>query len=178
MFIALKSWTLDIIPVRISVEQFLDQTATRGTWYGGGSAAALACALSASLMEKLSCQASTARASRTIRRECTALIETDARVFRDVIRASAQGSRAGFTRALKTAIRVPWQVFDASRRLQQLAPKIGRHIRPRYRVDLRCAVAIARASGASAKFLVATNLAWLGDRAYSRRLLRRMARPA
>ena len=171
----MKSWTLDIIPVRISLEQFLDQTATRGTWYGGGSAAALACALSASLMEKLSCQASTARASRAIRRQCTALIDADARVFAEVIRASSRGNRAGFQRALKSAIRVPWQVFDASRRLQQLAPKIGRHIRPKYRVDLTCAVAIARASGASAKALINTNLAWLGDRAYARQMQRQLA---
>ena len=164
--------------MRISVEQFLDQTDTRGTWYGGGSAAALACALSAALLEKLATHAPTARASRTIRRQCTQLIEEDARTFANVIHVMVRGDRAGTKRALKAATQVPWRVWAASQRLQPLARRIRRDIRPRFRVDLNCALALARASAASSSALVETNLAWLNDRAYTRQLRRRMARLA
>ena len=162
--------------MRISVEQFLDQTATRGTWYGGGSAAALACALSAALLEKLATHAPTARTLRTIRRQCTQLIDEDASAFANVIRVMARGDRAGTKRALKGATQVPWRVWAASQRVQVLAQPIRREIRPRFRVDLNCAVAIARASASSAKDLVETNLLWLNDPAYSRSVRRRMAR--
>lgn len=156
----------------ISVEQLLDQTAKRGTWYGGGSAAALACALAAALLEKLASRPGAAESLRTIRTRCTKLIEEDAHAFARVIQAHMHRDRQAVRRALKVAIEVPAEVCTASQRLLTAAARIRPTLTPAYTSDLRCAVALARASGQAAQALVKTNLEWLDDRAYSRRIRR------
>ena len=81
-----------------------------------------------------------------------------------------------FRRRLKAAIEIPRQVHDDAHRVLTLARGLKRAIPPRYRVDLHCAEAIARAAAASARALIMTNLAWLNEPAYSRRMRRRLAR--
>ncbi len=160
-----------------SIERFLDQIATRGTWYGGGSAAALACALSAALMEKLASQPRLAKALRPIRVRCIRLIHEDAEVFARVIRAASRQNRSAVQGALKAAVNVPKEIYLRSQQLLHMSRQIRRTTRPRYQVDLQCAIALARASGFSARALITTNLAWLADPAYSRRVRRAMAQP-
>ena len=173
----------------IDIERFLEQTADRHSWYGGGSAAALVCALSAALLEKLACLPSRTRGrqagwtlrgktTRTIRAQCARLIEVDARAFARVIRASARHDRLAEARALKTAIEVPWQVHRYTQRLLQVAQRMRTAVSPRYQADLRCAEALAKASGNAARALVNVNLRWLDDPAARRRIRQQLARLA
>lgn len=163
--------------MKIPVERFLAQTAAKGSWYGGGSAAALGCALSAALLEKLANRAASIRSARTIRTRCARLIDDDAVTFARVIRASRR-TRQAWARALKAAIDVPVELAQHAAALIRLARTLRRDISPRYRVDLDCAVLLAHASGQAARALVATNLAWLDDPAYARRIRRRLTRLA
>lgn len=163
--------------MKIPVERFLAQTAAKGSWYGGGSAAALGCALSAALLEKLANRAASVSAARRIRTRCTRLIDADALTFARVIRASRR-SRPAWARALKAAIGVPADVARHAAALLGLARALRRDIHPRYRVDLDCAVFLAKASGQAARALVATNLAWLNDPAHARRIRRKLTRLA
>jgi formiminotetrahydrofolate cyclodeaminase len=131
--------------------------------------------LSAALLEKLATRAASIRSARRIRTRCTRLIDTDAVTFARVIRASRQ-SRQAWARALKAAIEVPAGVARHAAALLGVARALRRDISPRYRVDLDCAVLLAKASGQAARALVETNLAWLNDPAYARRVRRRLAR--
>ena len=170
------------------IGRFLEQTAARHSWYGGGSAAALACALSAALLEKLAClprperdgkqagQATSHQAIRAIRKRCTRLIEVDADAFAGVIRASKRHDRAATQRALRAAIRVPWQVSVCAQRLLRIAGQMKARVSPRYRVDLRCAEVLAKASGNAARALVRANLTWLNEPAARRRIRQQLAR--
>ncbi|MBI3319841.1 MAG: cyclodeaminase/cyclohydrolase family protein [Candidatus Omnitrophica bacterium] len=145
----------------ISVEHLLEQTATRGTWYGGGSAAALSCALSAALIEKLASRPQAIRTARTIRRRCARLIDEDARVFARAVQAMSSQDRHRIRRAMNAAIAVPQEVCASAQRLRRISRQVGKALRPHVRVDLRCADALARAAGDSARALVLTNQAWL-----------------
>ena len=136
----------------------------------------MTCALAAALCEKLLNERAGVAEVRRVRRRCAGLIARDAEVFSCVIRAYYQHDRPAIQRALKTAIQVPLSVHAASQRLLQLAKRGRATIRPRYRVDLICAIALAQASRQAARALVMTNLAWLGDRAYSRRMIQRLQR--
>jgi formiminotetrahydrofolate cyclodeaminase len=160
----------------IYLERFLDQTAKRGTWYGGGSAAALACALAAALLEKLANRSPATTTIRAIRHRCASLIDQDARAFARVIQAQARHDRRAAHRALKAAIEIPGEVYTSSQRLLSAALHIRKAISPSYQVDLRCAEAFARASREAARVLVLTNLKWLGNHAYSRRIHRKRSR--
>ena len=157
-----------------SLEWFLDETAKRGSWYGGGSAAALTCALAASLLEKLANQQTLTRAMRTIRTRCATLTHQDAKTFARVIRATARGDRLATQRALKAAIDIPRQVYVNSQQLLKFSYRIKQTLHPKYQVDLRCAQALAKASGQAARALVMTNLSWLGDGAYRARLAKQL----
>ena len=160
-----------------SLEQLLDQVAKRGSWLGGGSVVALSAALSAALLEKLIANPVQARRLRRIRQECVALIERDARAFARVIRASRRGtSRRLFERALQAATRAPLQVFTHAQALCAAANAAERSVKPRFRSDLRCALALARASRDGAKALILTNLIWLNDASYARTVRRHLSR--
>ena len=169
------------------VDRLLAKIAAKGSWYGGGSAAALCCALAATLIEKLARQPRLAAELGAIRRRGLGLIDHDAETFARVIRSLSRPprqvhsagrgrNRPASRRALKAAIDVPRQVFRDARRLLVLSRTVRRAVSPRYRVDLDCAVAIATAAVASARGLVKTNLAWLGDPVYSRRIRKQIAR--
>lgn len=156
------------------VDGLLAKTATKGSWYGGGSAAALCVALAAALLEKLAQQPRLIAELGAIRRRGAALVDRDAETFARIIYALHRRNRRASRRALTTATEIPRQVFRDARRLLVLSRAVRRTISPRYRVDLNCAVAIAKAAGTSARGLIMTNLAWLADPAYSRRLRREL----
>ena len=158
----------------MSVEELLRQVARKGSWVGGGSVAALCAALSAALLEKLVIQPKSAERLRRIRRACLALIPRDARAFSQVIRAMRHSDRRRFRRSLKAATEVPWQVFAHAQTVQGMCRAAQRSVKPRFQSDLRCALAVALAAGESARTLIHTNLAWLGDAAYTRRMRRRL----
>jgi formiminotetrahydrofolate cyclodeaminase len=161
--------------VPISLDDLLNHTAKRGTWYGGGSAAALACALAAALLEKLCRTPRQARAIRAVRLRATKLIEGDARAFAEVIRAQAGGNRRAAARKLRAATKIPATVYRSAHELLALSQPIARMINPKYQSDLRCARAIAQAAAESAKALITTNLDWLGDAEYSRQMRKQLA---
>lgn len=161
-----------------SIEQVLAQVARRGSWVGGGSVAALGAALSAALLEKLLGDARLARRLRGIRRDCLRLFRVDAEIFARVIRATRTGRRRTFVRSLKAAIEVPCTVFTHARVLEAASRAARRAVGPRFQSDLSCAQAFARASGEAARGFIETNLVWLGDPGYARRIRRTLrARP-
>ncbi len=159
-----------------SLEEFLDQLARRGSWFGGGSAAAFSAALAAGLLEKLVVDPARTRRLRRIRRECLALVEGDAATFASVIRATRAKDRQAFRRALKTATDVPCRVFERAKAVQTACRQAQRVVKPRFQSDLRCALAIALAAAESARTLIHTNLAWLDDAAYAKAVQRRLDR--
>lgn len=167
-----------------SLDQFVSHIARRGSWFGGGSVAALCAALAAGLLEKIVAQAVPARALGRIRRECLGLIQRDADAFARVIRTTERKDQGAFRSSLKTAIDIPCRVFEHAERVQAACRAAQRTVKPQYQSDLRCALAVALAAAESARTLVNTNLAWLNDPAYTRQIERRLqtaqryARPA
>lgn len=157
-----------------SVDRLLAQVARRGSWYGGGSAAALCAALAAALLEKLVIRAPALRTLRAIRRRSYALIEDDARRFARVIAATRTGRRAAFAAALKAATDVPCRVFEDALTVQGECRRAKRDVKPQFQSDLRCAMAMAIAAAESARTLIETNLAWLNDDAYTARIRRKL----
>ena len=153
-----------------SLEQFLDQVARRGSWFGGGSVAAVCAALAAALLEKLVHQAGTAQRLRRIRRECLGLARRDAEAFADVIQTTRRKNRAAFHRTLKAATEIPCRVFEHAAAVQSACRAAQRAVKPQFQSDLRCAMAVALAAGESARALVNTNLAWLNDPNYTVRI--------
>ena len=143
-----------------AVRQLLEQTADRRSSYGGGSAAALSCALAAALVEKLAGRTGSAMTARRLRACCTRLIEADAKAFAAVVRASARQDRSAIRRALTVATDIPSQVGECAQQVLSIARRIRARVSPRYRVDLDCAQALARAAKQSAQALVAANRAW------------------
>ena len=160
----------------ISLEQFLDQTAKRGSWYGGGSASALTGALAAALLEKLLSRPQDVKPVRALRNRCFDFVERDATAFARVIEAYYQHDYSAAKLALKEAIEVPVRVYAVATRVLTTAKRLSRSIRPQYRSDLRCAMSLASASRTSARAFIVTNLKWLGDPAHARRIERRLAR--
>mgnify|MGYP001608927582 CR=1 FL=1 len=158
-----------------SLEEFLEQVARRESWFGGGSVAALAAALAAALTEKLAVQPGAVRRLRRIRRRCLRLVQRDAETFARVIAASRHRNRASFHRRLKTAIEVPWQVFESAQAVAASCRVAQRSVKPQWRSDLRCALSLANASAEAARALISTNLTWLGDPQYSRTVRHRLA---
>jgi len=177
--------------VNRSVQQLLDQTAKRGSWYGGGSVAALACALSAALLEKLVSPTAPRRATklasfrrrspaagmiRATRTQALRLVDEDARTFAHVIKAMYQQDKIATRKALKQAIEVPLRVHVSAHQILQAAERAKRDIPKRYHSDLTCVIALAKASREAARAFVETNLAWLGDKTYTRQVRRKLAR--
>ncbi|MBI2104758.1 MAG: cyclodeaminase/cyclohydrolase family protein [Candidatus Omnitrophica bacterium] len=157
-----------------SIEQFLAQVARRGSWVGGGSVAAFSAALSAALLEKLVHDPAAARRLGAVRRECLALLDRDAEAFARVIRTTRRKDRRAFRAALQAATEVPCRVFEHAQRVQAACRAAQQAVKPRFQSDLRCAMAVAIAAGESARTLIHTNLAWLNDPAYAKRIRRRL----
>ena len=93
-----------------------------------------------------------------------------------MIRAYYQDNRPAAKQALKRAIEIPVEVYASTQRLLRLAESLTTTVPARYRVDLQCAVALARAAGEAARLLVMTNLVWLGDRTYRLHTQHKLAR--
>jgi formiminotetrahydrofolate cyclodeaminase len=173
--------------VNLSLEQLLNQTATRGSWYGGGSVAAMACAASAALLEKLLNPVASSRAGgavtphpasksmRAIRATTLRLIQRDAQAFSRVIKAYYQHDKAAIRRSLKEATEIPLTIALSARRVTATARQLKPQIKPRYRSDLTCVEALATAARTAAEAFVDTNLAWLNDAAYTARVRKQLA---
>ena len=141
---------------------------------GGGSVAAFSAALAAALLEKLIHDPRAARRLGEVRRECLRLLEQDAEAFARVIRTTRRRDRRAFRAALQAATEVPCRVFEHAQGVQAACRIAQRAVKPRFQSDLRCAMAVAMAAGESARTLIHTNLAWLGDPAYTKRVRRRL----
>ena len=157
-----------------SLEAFVEHVARRGSWFGGGSVAALTAALAAALLEKLVHDQAAARRLRRIRRECLGLIDRDAATFARVIQTTRRKQRSTFVRSLKAATDIPCRVFEHAATLQAACRAAQRTVKPRFQSDLRCAMATALAAGESARTLISTNLTWLNDRTYTQQVERRL----
>jgi len=161
-----------------SIERLLEDTARRGSWYGGGSAAALACALAGALLEKLLNRSPSTRAVRAIRLRAAAFVDEDATAFSRVIKAYYQHDQSAARAALRTATKIPLGVHASAGQLLRIARQQKRTISARYQSDLTCVVTLATAARKSARALVLTNLSWLNDPAYSRRARQQLSRAA
>ena len=135
---------------------------------------ALTVALAAALLEKLLIDPQQARRLRRLRQACLALIERDAHTFARAINATRQQRADGFRRALKAATQLQWQLYASAHAIQAICLRTQATVRPRFRSDLRCAQALARAGSQGAKTLIVTNLAWLRDARYTRQMTRRL----
>jgi len=145
----------------VSVQEFLDRVAQRGSWVGGGSASAMTAALSAALLEKLLVAPQAARAIRRIRGECLGLTERDAEAFAKAIQAVRAGRMAAFRRSLEAATQLQRVIQRDARAVEVTGRRARRAVRRRLQSDLRCALVLARASAEAAGILVETNRAWL-----------------
>ena len=145
---------------------------------GGGSVAALSAALAAALLQKLTTHSQTAARLRRIRRECLGLIQRDAAAFSRVISATRHEDRRAFRRTLRAAIEIPCRVYEHAQTVNAACRSERRFVKPRFQSDLKCAQALAEAAAQSARALIATNLAWLGDRTYTKQVHRRVRRVA
>ncbi len=141
---------------------------------GGGSAAALSAALAAALLEKLTPQANAARALRHVRRRCLALVEQDAETFAQAIHALQSRQTGAFRQRLRAATALQEQVFQHAHMIQQAGRQSMRRIKPQFRSDLECTIALAEAARQSASALIRTNLTWLNDPTYAARVRRRL----
>ena len=157
-----------------SVDRFASHIARRGSWFGGGSVAALCAALAAALLEKIVMEAAPARRLAKIRRDCLGLIQRDADAFARVVKTTQRKDRGALRSSLKTAIDIPCRVFEQAERIQAACRAAQRTVKPQYQSDLRCALAVALAAAESARTLVHTNLAWFNDPAYTRQIERRL----
>lgn len=150
-----------------SLEHFLDQVARQGSWFGGGSVAALSAALAAALLEKLLGSTAPARRLQRIRRECFALVSRDAEAFARVIAASRSGNHRAFTRTLKSATEIPCRVFEHAQAIRAASRVAAGSIKPQFQSDLKGARAMAGAAAEGACALIETNLMWLNDHTYT-----------
>ena len=157
-----------------SLEQFLEQVAHHGSWFGGGSVAAFSAALAAALLEKTLGPSPASGRLHRIRRECVTLIRRDAQAFARAIQAARAGRREAFRRALRRAIDIPCRVVERAQAIRAMSHSYHAAIAPAFQSDRACAEALAKASAESARALIAANLAWLGDRGYTQQIRRRL----
>lgn len=109
-----------------------------------------------------------------MRRECAGLVQRDADLFANVIRATRTNNRARFKRALMQATAVPCRVYECAQLVAAACASAQRSVKPKFQSDLRCASALARAASEGAQALIRTNLAWLNEPAAARAIQRRL----
>jgi formiminotetrahydrofolate cyclodeaminase len=102
------------------------------------------------------------------------LIQQDADTFARVIQTTRRNDRTAFRKALQSATEIPCRVFERARLVHGACRAAQRKVKPRFQSDLRCAAAVAAAAAESARALVLTNVSWLDDPAYTRRIRRRL----
>jgi len=138
--------------------------------------AAFSAALAAALLEKLTAKPAVRRALRQHRRTCLRLMERDARSFSRVMTAARAKDRQAWVRSLKAATDIPCRVAECASAVQATCRAAQASVKPTLQSDLRCALALALAAETSARTLIETNLAWLGDPRYTRQVRRRLQR--
>jgi len=133
-------------------------------------------ALAAALLEKLVLERAVKQRLHRLRKDCLKLAQSDADVFAQVVRSVRGGNRSAFRKTLKQAIQIPLRVFGHAQTVRRLCERLQGRIRKGFQSDLHCAVALALASGEGARTLILTNLAWLGDHQYTKKIRERMER--
>ncbi len=144
----------------ISIEQFLDELASRKPVPGGGSVAALSGALAASLVAmaaEYSADTKRADKSRRMAGVLMGLIDKDARAF-------AKGD-------LKEATEVPLQTARYSYEILKLAGALLKDCNPRLITDVGVAAKMAEAAVEGALLNVRVNLSSIKDEEYERDIL-------
>ena len=148
-----------------SINEFLVATASRKPTPGGGSAAALAGSLAASLLEMV-CHLSDTEQGRgfileakTIRLRLGKLIDEDANSFKDFLKAPAHGKEE----ALKKAALIPLETATLSFSVLELAGEIIRICKKSVLTDAGTAAVLADAAVQSACFNVNVNLNTIND---------------
>lgn len=172
----LKASRKGVLVLRGSVEDLLDHVARRGSWYGGGSVAALAAAMACALLEKLILKAGALKKLKRLRKECLALVEKDAVSFARAIHGMRLGRRAVFVSRLKAATEVPYRVLHNAYAIKAMGKAYQKTIKPQFQSDVRCALVLAQASADSAETFIETNLAWLKERSYTAGMHKRIIR--
>lgn len=164
-------------PLRLSVEHYVAATASAGPTPGGGSAAAVAGALAAGLVEKIvylvrlrSLQPARRRAAQ-LRRRLLAAADNDQQAYLALIRIRRHrvGARARQQAWLRAAT-VPTDIVMMCAEVEQLARRVVTHADHWLGPDVRCAVALAQAGARGARALAQMNLEHLPDIPAARRL--------
>ena len=158
------------------LEHVLSQVARKGSWYGGGTAAALGVGISAALLQKLAQRSGDQKRLEAIRHLALRLAEEDAEVFARVIAACRHNGSAAKSKALKRAVEIPCQVYESASRVHAIGQRLRRSIKPRFQSDVRCALALAQAGRQAAKGFIEANLMWLNEPRYARIIRRRLRR--
>jgi formiminotetrahydrofolate cyclodeaminase len=182
-----------------SIQAFLDELAGPSATPGGGSAAALAGAISAALIGMVcnltigrprfaaaedDLRAALAQAE-ALRKQLAALIEADADAFNQVMAAYrlAKDSddqqiarQAAIQTALKKATQVPLETATACAAALRLVGRIIAHINPNALSDAGTAAVLAEAGLRGAQFNVAANLAGIQDAEFVQEVRQAVAR--
>lgn len=153
--------------------EFLDALSAARPDPGGGSAAALAVALGASLCamtaglsaHQLPQAEHVAAEARLLRDRAAPLAQADAEGYREVLAAlrAEDGRRQRVSEALSQASRVPLEVAEIAVRVAALAADVAADGNPHVRGDAIAAAVLAAAGAQAAATLVWINLAGTGD---------------
>jgi len=176
---------------RQGVRALLDALAAPTPTPGGGTAAALAGAMGAALIE-MACRLTASKASsistvaemngaiveaESLRYRLTELADEDARIYEQVIVAhrlpkateeEAENRRKAIQAALKQAARISWQVALACAAVIELGKLVGEQVRPSVRGDAVVGVLLAEAGLRGASLNLEINLFTLGDSQWMR----------
>jgi len=145
-----------------TLQDYLNQVAAKRPVPGGGSVAAYAASLGASLAEKVAAYsrhpgaATARRRAKRLRRELARLAQADARSYLLVVRALKR--RRGLSAALQGATRIPVRVVQLASETRRLAQSLARHGNRQLRSDALCAALLAAAGIRAAAAIAKANL--------------------
>jgi formiminotetrahydrofolate cyclodeaminase len=154
----------------MGLDQLLEAFSSTSPAPGGGGAAVMAVALSASLCAmtarlstpQLAGAAQIATEALAIRDAVIPLCDLDARTYLDVI-AARRRRAASVTDALSAATAVPMDIIEAGTRLAEMAAELAEAGNPNLRGDAFVAAVLAGAGVEAAATLARINLAGLPD---------------
>ena len=156
----------------VSLRDFLDSVASQDPTPGGGSAAALAVAMSAGLSAMVArasegwgdARAATVQADR-IRRRVAPLAQLDAEAYEEALASMRLPQRlepavreAALRGALERSVEAPLQIADAAADAACLAAELAEHGAPGRRGDAVAAALLAEAAARIAAALIEVNL--------------------
>ncbi|MBI4355842.1 MAG: cyclodeaminase/cyclohydrolase family protein [Candidatus Omnitrophica bacterium] len=157
-----------------TLQDYLNQVAAKRPVPGGGSVAAYAASLGASLAEKVAAYsrhpgAGTARRrAKALRRELAHLAERDAQSYLAVVRALKH--RRGLAAALEAATRIPVRVVQLASETRQLALSLARHGNRQLKSDAACAAHLSAAGVRAAAAIARANLKHIRSQAFIARM--------